>query len=340
MELTSPDDHWAERPVLVTGANGFVGAWLVDALVSRGARVIALVRDQKPEGGLRLLSLEERVVLAIGSVTDLAFVTRVMAQYRVRCCMHLAAQTLVGRAQSSPLDTLDSNIRGTWTVLEACRKVGVEAVVVASSDKAYGSSKDLPYRESHPLLASRPYEASKACTDILARTLAATYAMPVVVTRCANIYGGADLSTSRLIPDVVLATLQGRRPILRSDGAPVRDFMHVSDAVAAYILTGQAADRPGITGEAFNFGTSRPYSVLHVVRKILELAGRSDLEPVMENTVRSGDEIDAQYVDSSKAEQLLGWKARVQLEEGLEQTIDWYRQHLAEIVADSGAGLR
>jgi CDP-glucose 4,6-dehydratase len=164
--------------------------------------------------------------------------------------------------------------------------------------------------------------------------------MPVVVTRCANIYGGADLSTSRLIPDVVLATIQGRRPILRSDGAPVRDFMHVSDAVAAYILTGQAADRPGIAGEAFNFGTSRPYSVLHVVRKILELAGRSDLEPVVENTVRSGDEIDAQYVDSSKAEQLLGWKARVQLEEGLEQTINWYRQHLGEIVADSGAGLR
>jgi CDP-glucose 4,6-dehydratase len=322
------DGYWAQRSVLITGGNGLVGSWLTQGLLRRGARVIAVVRDLNPEGPLRLLGLDDKVVIATGDVTDLAFLSRLMAQYAVRCCLHLAAQTLVGRAHSSPLDTLDSNVRGTWAVLEACRQAGVESVVIASSDKAYGSSPRLPYVESHPLLASRPYEASKACADILGRTYAATYGMAVGVTRCANIYGGGDLNETRLIPDVVMAALEGRRPVLRSDGSPVRDFMHVSDAVDAYLVLAEAASRPGVSGEAFNFGTNRPRSVLEVVRSILELAGRPDLEPVMENTVRSGDEIDAQYVDSSKAKQVLGWTARVELADGIEQTIAWYRTYL------------
>lgn len=332
------DQYWAGRAVLVTGGNGFLGAWLVDALVSRGARVIALVRDLKPDGGLRLLGLEDRVVLATGSITDEALLGRLLAQYQVRCCFHLAAQTLVGRAQSSPVDTLDSNVRGTWMVLEACRRAGAESIVVASSDKAYGSSQDLPYRESHPLLASRPYEASKACTDILSRTFAASYQMPVAVTRCANIYGGGDLNPSRLIPDVVQAVLHGRPPVLRSDGSPIRDFMHVSDAVDAYLRLGEAAGRPGVAGHAFNFGTRQPHSVLDVVRLVLKLVGRQDLEPVVEDQSEARGEIDAQYVDSSKAESVLQWRARVSLEEGLTETIAWYRQYLARSVATRPEG--
>ncbi len=331
---------WRDRVALVTGANGFVGSWLAGGLLKAGAGVVALVRDATPQGGLRVLGLEEEVVVVSGSVTDAEVVGRALRQYRVTHCFHLAAQALVGAAQSSPSDTFDSNLRGTWTVLEACRLAGVEAVVVASSDKAYGPSTDLPYRESHPLLALRPYDASKACADILARTFHRTYGLPVAVTRCANIYGGGDLNPSRLVPDIVLAALAGRRPVVRSDGSLRRDYLYVEDAVDAYLRLGSRAADPEVAGEAFNFGTGVPRTVLEVVRAVLEMAGRPDLEPVIENRVRAGDEIDAQYADSAKAEQVLGWRPATSFETGLRRTVDWYREYVAGAAEVAAPGSR
>lgn len=320
-------DFWAGRTALVTGANGFVGSRLAEGLLERGASVVALVRDARPLGGLRALGLEDRVTVVFGSVTDEALVRRAIRQYGAGHVFHLAAQALVGAAQSSPLDTLESNVRGTWAVLDAALATGVEGVVVASSDKAYGPSDDLPYLESHPLAALRPYDASKACADILARMFHQTYGLRLGVTRCANIYGGGDLNVSRLVPDVIRAALAGERPVLRSDGSHVRDFMYVGDAVAAYLALAEQLDRPEVVGEAFNFGTAEPRRVLDVVSRILELAGRPDLEPVIQASVRAGDEIPAQHADWRKAERLLGWRPRTGFDEGMRETIDWYRVH-------------
>jgi CDP-glucose 4,6-dehydratase len=314
--------------VLVTGSNGFVGSRLTEALVRKGANVVALVRDLKPDGGLRVLGIDRDLVVVQGSVSDEGVVKRIVRQYGVQTCFHLAAQALVGAAQSTPTETLDSNIRGTWVVLEACRAAQVPEVVFASSDKAYGASNDLPYRESHPLLASRPYDASKAAADIVARMFHSTFGLPVAVTRCANIYGGGDLNPSRLIPDVVFAALGGRRPELRSDGMYERDFLYVADAVDAYLTLAERSSEPSVAGEAFNFGTGKPRRIIDVVRLILQIAGRPDLEPVILNTVRRGDEIPVQYADSEKAQRVLGWSAKTSFEDGLRQTIDWYRAYV------------
>jgi CDP-glucose 4,6-dehydratase len=320
---------WRDRPVLVTGANGFIGAWLTDALLHAGAQVVAIVRDHKPSGGLSLLGLESKAVVVHGNVTDATLLGRAFRQYHVTHCFHLAAQALVEAARSSPVDTFESNIAGTWTVLEACRQAGVE-VVVASSDKAYGPSATLPYLESMPLLPTHPYDASKACADLLARSFYRAYGLPVAVTRCANIYGAGDLHPSRLIPDVILSILAGRAPVLRSDGSLRRDLLYVDDAVAGYLRLGERLTQPGVTGEAFNFGAGHPHRVRDVVQRILHLMGRPELQPTIENRVKPGEEIPAQYVDSARAGRLLGWRAETTLDEGLRRTIEWYRQYVGE----------
>jgi CDP-glucose 4,6-dehydratase len=329
-----PGDYWKGRSVLVTGANGFIGSRVAEALAGHGARVVALVRDWKPTGGIRLFGLESRLVVVFGSVTDPTVADRIMRQYGIQNCFHLAAQALVGAARSSPIETFDSNVRGTWVILDACRRAQVETIVVASSDKAYGRASQLPYVESQPLLASHPYDASKACVEVIARSFRDTYDLPLAVTRCANVYGGGDLNLTRLIPDVILSALLGRAPVLRSDGNFVRDFLYVADAVDAYLRLGQSIGRPGIAGEAFNFGTGRPNRVRDVVQRILQLVGRPDLEPVIQNRVKPGEEIAAQYADSGKASRLLGWHATTDLETGLRQTIDWYRGAIDGTVAD------
>jgi CDP-glucose 4,6-dehydratase len=317
-------DFWRKKRVLVTGAGGFVASWLAKGLVEAGAQVVALVLDWVPRSTLTLIGVADQVTRVQGSVTDAGLMQRVLHTYEIDTVFHLAGQALVGVANRSPVATFEANIQGTWTVLEACRHCpSVERVVVASSDKAYGVHARLPYTEDFPLQGLYPYDASKACADLLSRCYAATYGLPVAVTRCANIYGGGDLHPSRLIPEVIQAVLQGRPPVIRSDGSPTRDYLYIDDAVRAYLTLAEQLDRPEIRGQAFNFGTHSPISVLELVHQIIALAG-VDLEPEVRGTATG--EIDHQYLDSTKAARLLGWYPQICLQEGLRRTLAWYRE--------------
>jgi CDP-glucose 4,6-dehydratase len=312
------------RSAFVTGAHGLLGAWLVKALLERGVRVAVLRRDEPAQSALALEGTEARVDVVPGDVTDPAVVQRALAEYDVDTVFHLAAQTLVGTAKRSPATTFDTNVRGTWTVLEACRAVGVERAVVASSDKAYGPSDQLPYREDAPLRARYPYDASKAAADLIARSYFHTYGLPVAVTRFANLYGGGDLNFSRLVPESVAATIQGRAPVIRSDGTMQRDFLYVEDATAAYLAIAGALPDGGAAGEAFNAGGGAPIAVLDVVRAVCA-AAEVELEPVVLGEAQA--EIAHQYVDFTKLRELTGWEPRVPLDEGLRRTVAWYRAH-------------
>lgn len=314
------------RSAFVTGAYGLLGSALVSALVERGAEVTVLRRDVTPRSALVLLGLERRVNVVSGSVTDLALLDRTIGEYEVDTVFHLAAQTLVGTANRSPLPTWEANVRGTWTLMEACRAHEVARVVVAASDKAYGAHDELPYREDMALQPRFPYDASKAATDIIARSYWHTYGVPVATTRFANLYGGGDTNRSRLVPEAVHAALSGRAPVIRSDGTPERDFLYVGDAVGAYLALAQALDGEGARGEAFNAGGGRPHTVREVVDLICTIAG-TDVEPDVRGTGTPHGEIDRQYVDTNKLRALTGWAPRVGLEQGLERTVNWYREH-------------
>jgi CDP-glucose 4,6-dehydratase len=314
------------RTAFVTGGYGVLGTWLVRALLDRDVRVVALKRDEVRASGLVLDGLEDRCVVVHGDIRDMEAMDRVVGEYEVDTVFHLAAQTIVGTAQRSPAPTFDVNIRGTWSVLEACRRHEVPRTVVAASDKAYGSTKDLPYREDHPLVATYPYDVSKAATDMIARSYWPSYGVPVATTRFANIYGGADLNPSRLVPETVAAVLAGRSPVIRSDGSPERDFLYVEDAAAAYLAIADALDGDGARGEAFNAGGDQPHSVLEVVSLVCRVAG-SDVQPDVRGSGTPSGEIDRQFVDSTKLRELTGWAPVVGLEEGLQRTVDWYRRH-------------
>jgi CDP-glucose 4,6-dehydratase len=317
----------AVKNVFVTGAYGLLGAWLVDALLEDGADVTVLKRDDNPRAALALLGLERRVNIVRGDLRDFTLMQRALGEYEVDTVFHLAAQTIVGTANRSPVPTFEANIRGTWTLLEACRLHGEPSVVVAASDKAYGSHDELPYREDFALEARFPYDVSKACTDLISRSYFHTYGLPVAVTRLANIYGGGDTNRSRLVPEAVAAALGGRSPIIRSDGTPERDFLYVEDAAAAYLtLAGALESENGARGEAFNAGGERPHAVREVVDLICKVAG-SDVEPDIRGTGTPKGEIDRQYVDSTKLRTLTGWRPEVELEEGLRRTVEWYRSH-------------
>ncbi len=314
---------------LVTGGRGFAGAWLSRALLERGDEVVCFDRAPLPDGRpstLGLLGIAEEVRDVEGDLRDAEAVRRAVAENGVDTVFHLAAQVLVHTAAASPEPTFDSNVRGTWTVLEACREQGVERVVVASSDKAYGAHEELPYREDFALQPTAPYEASKAAADLIARSYWPSYAVPVAVTRFANLYGGGDTNWSRLVPEAVAASLDGRRPVLRSDGSPERDFLYVEDAARAYLAIAEALDREEVRGEAFNAGGGSPYSVGDVVRIITRLAG-SGVEPDIQGSGNPAGEIDRQYVDPAKLRELTGWSPAVTLEDGLGRTIEWYREH-------------
>lgn len=336
------------RSVFVTGGYGLLGAWLVRALVARGDRVVLLQRDRTPRSALLLGELEQRVDVVHGDLTDPGLVARALGEYEVDTVFHLAAQTIVGTANRSPLATFETNVRGTWLLLEACRLHGAERVLVAASDKAYGASATLPYREDHPLDARFPYDVSKAATDLIARSYWHTYGLPVAVTRFANLYGGGDLNRSRLVPEAIGAALAGRAPVIRSDGTPERDFLYVEDAVAAYLLLADALDAdadadanadgaadagtaPRARGEAFNAGGGRPYAVLDVVGRICRIAG-TDVLPDVRGSGTPNGEIDRQYVDPSKLGALTGWAPAVGLDEGLERTVAWYRDHPTALI--------
>ncbi|HSD81003.1 MAG TPA: NAD-dependent epimerase/dehydratase family protein [Solirubrobacteraceae bacterium] len=316
------------RPVLVTGAYGLLGRWLVEALLAEGARVAVLRRDRVPQAALVLDGLQDRCVVVDGDVTDGALLERALGRHEVEVVFHLAAQTIVGTARRSPVATFEANVRGTWLLLEACRRVGVGAVVVAASDKAYGPADDVPYTEEHPLRPTAPYDVSKACADLVARSYFHAYGLPVATTRFANLYGGGDLNRSRLVPEAVAAALAGRAPVIRSDGTPERDFLAAEDAAAAYLAIARALLDPagGARGEAFNAGGDRPHSVLEVVDAVCRAAG-ADVRPDVRGTGTPDGEIDRQWVDSSRLRALTGWRPLVDLEEGLHRTVAWYRSH-------------
>jgi CDP-glucose 4,6-dehydratase len=314
------------RSILVTGAYGLLGGWLTRALVEGGARVSVIRRDEQPRSALRITGIEASVDVINGDICAPGLVERALAEYEVDTVFHLAAQTIVPTANGSPGSTFETNIRGTWTLLEACRLHGSERVVVASSDKAYGPHETLPYREEFALQPVYPYDVSKAATDLIARCYWHTWGLPVAVTRFANLYGGGDVNGSRLVPEAVAAALSGRAPVVRSDGSPERDFLYVEDAVAAYLAIAQALGRGEGRGEAFNAGGGRPHRVLDVVRLICRLAG-TDVEPDVRGVGTPAGEIDRQWVDATKLRALTGWAPAVELEEGLLRTIEWYRDH-------------
>ncbi len=323
--------------VLVTGADGLVGAWLVKALLERGARVVVIRRDEPAVSVFAQLGLAESVDVARGDICTDGLVGRVLNQYEVDTVFHLAAQTLVGQAHRSPVPTFETNIRGSWLLLEACRLNDVARVVVASSDKAYGPQLELPYREGQPLLPRYPYEVSKAACDMIARSYWHTFGLPVAVTRFANVYGGGDLHRSRLIPEAVCAALAGRAPVVRSDGSPERDFLYVEDAARAYLAVSEALAGGEGAGEAFNAGGGEPRRVLDVVELICRLAGASVVPEIRGEGVPHG-EIDRQWVDSTRLRELTGWRPEVMLEEGLRRTIEWYRKHPAARVGGGVCG--
>src|SRR5688500_17978094 len=313
---------------LVTGARGFVGGWLAKALLERGERVVSFDRRRPTEkpSAIGMLGIEEELVQVEGDLCDAAELDRVLRENSVDTVFHLAAETIVSTVQASPVRGFESNVRGTWTLLQACLETGIERVVFASSDKACGAHEELPYREDFPLQPTAPYEASKAAADLIARSYWHSYGLPIAVTRFANIYGGGDLNFSRLIPEAVSAALSGRAPVLRSDGSPERDFLYVEDAAAAYLAISDALERDDVRGEAFNAGGGRSYPVGEVVALIAELAG-TGVEPDVRGTGNPEGEIDRQYVDPTKLRERLGWEPEVGLREGLERTLDWYRHH-------------
>jgi CDP-glucose 4,6-dehydratase len=318
---------WMDRPTFVTGGTGLVGSWLVRRLVEQGADVVCLVRDWVPQSELVRADLMERVKVVRGSVEDQALMERVLGEHEIDTVMHLAAQTIVGIANRNPVSTFEANIRGSWSIFEACRRSPrVKQVVFASSDKAYGDCETLPYAESTPLQGRHPYDVSKSCSDLIAQSYAVTYGLPIAITRCGNFYGGGDLNWNRIVPGTIRSIVRGTPPVIRSDGQFVRDYFYVEDGAAAYMLLAEKlAASPELRGEAFNFSNEIQVTVQELVQRILALMG-SDLEPDVRN--EATHEIRHQYLSAAKARETLDWRPLFTLDEGLRRTIDWYRTFL------------
>ncbi len=319
---------WQDRPTLVTGATGLLGGWLVKHLLDRGADIVCLVRDWVPGSELVRSSVIERVKVVRGDICEAPLIERVLGEYEIDTVFHLAAQTIVGNANRNPVSTFQTNIAGTCSLLEACRRSAkVKAIVVASSDKAYGDQERLPYDENTPLQGRHPYDVSKSCADLIAQSYFATYRLPVGITRCGNFYGGGDLNWNRIVPGTIRSILRGKRPVVRSDGQYVRDYFYIEDGAAAYaLLAERLVDNPKLHGEAFNFSNETPVSVLGIVERICRLMD-SNLKPVVLN--EASNEIRRQYLSSAKARKVLKWKPLVTLDEGLSRTFSWYRDYLS-----------
>ncbi len=324
------ENFWRDRPVLVTGGTGLLGSWLVAGLLERGAQIVMLVRDRVPDAWVFTSGAADRCIQVSGDVCDGPLIERVLAEYEIDTLFHLAARTIVGQAYRDPLGTFRSNVQGTWEVLDACRRGGTATrIVVASSDKAYGSQSVLPYREDQPLIGRHPYDVSKSCTDLIAQAYASTYGLQVAVTRCGNLFGGGDLNYDRLVPGTIRAALLGDRPVLRSDGTPLRDWLYVEDAVEVYLSVAERAPEPGVRGEAFNFAAGNPMNALEVTQRVLKACGRDDLEPRILAT--AGHEIQDQFLDSAKARSVLGWSPSCGFDEGISRTVAWYRERLGTV---------
>lgn len=317
--------HWLDRPTFITGATGLVGSWLVKALVQSGADIVCLVRDWVPQSEMIRTNLLDRVKVVRGDIRDQGLLERVLGEYEIDTVLHLAAQTIVTIANRNPISTFETNIAGTWDLLEACRRSPkVKHVVLASSDKAYGDQKHLPYSEETPLQGQHPYDVSKACADLIARTYAVSYGLPVAITRCGNFYGGGDLNWNRIIPGTIRSILRGEKPVIRSDGKYVRDYFYVEDGAASYMLLAEKlAMMPDLKGEAFNFSNETQISVIEIVENIIKLMG-SNLRPEIRN--ETTNEIHDQCLSAEKARTRLGWKPLFTLEQGLQRTIEWYKR--------------
>lgn len=320
--------------VLVTGATGIVGSWLVRRLVDQGAYVVALVRDADPQSELFRSGTVAQINVVTGALEDYSVIERAINEHETDWVLHLGAQTIVGTALRSPLPTFEANIRGTYNLLEACRRMSglVRSVVIASSDKAYGDSEVLPYTEDMPPLGRHPYDVSKSCTDLLAQTYTHTYALPAAVARCGNIYGGGDLNWSRIVPGTIRSALREERPVLRSDGTYIRDYIFVDDVVDAYLMLAKAVDSGEARGRAYNFSTESKVTALEMMQAVLRVAGSEDLEPVVLGTATG--EIKHQYLDSTRAKTELGWTARFTLDEGLDRTVEWYRSFFGAAIQE------
>lgn len=319
-------EFWRDRRVLVTGATGLVGAWLVKRLLKAQADVVCLVRDWTPQSEFVRNGDIESTTVVRGDICDQPCLERVLGEFEIETVIHLAAQTIVGIANKNPGSTFEANITGTWKLLEACRRSpGVRQIVMASSDKAYGDAKTLPYTEDTPLAGMHPYDVSKSCGDLIAQTYANTYDLPVCITRCGNFYGGGDLNWNRIIPGTVRSIVRGKAPVIRSDGSFVRDYFYVEDGAAAYMhLAEQMSDRPELNGEAFNLSTEIQVSVLELVEQVLQAMG-SSIEPVVLG--EANNEIKHQYLDATKARNVLKWSPLFSLDKGLARTIEWYTQY-------------
>jgi CDP-glucose 4,6-dehydratase len=320
---------WRDRPTLVTGATGLVGGWLVKRLIKAGADVVCLVRDHVPQSMMVRDGLIDHVKIVRGDVRDQACLERALGEYEIDTVFHLAAQTIVGIANRNPISTFETNIQGTWALMEACRrspKVG--RIVVASSDKAYGDQESLPYDETTPLQGTHPYDVSKSCADLIAQTYAVSYGSPVIITRCGNFYGGGDLNWNRIVPGTIRSIMRGERPVIRSDGKFIRDYFYVEDGAHAYMtLAEQLAAKPELAGQAFNFSNEIQVTVLELVWKILKIMG-SHLEPDVRN--EASNEIIHQYLSAHKAKEGLGWRPLFELDEALATTVSWYQEFLTK----------
>ena len=323
-------EFWKEQRVLVTGATGLVGSWLVKDLLAHGANVTALVRDWNPQAEFIRNDIYRQCTIVCGALEDCFAVERAIVENEISIVIHLAAQAIVSVAERSPLQTFEANIRGSYNIMDACRqhKGLVKALVVASSDKAYGSSAVLPYLEDHALVGVRPYEVSKTCTDLLAQSYFQSYGVPVAIGRCGNIYGGGDLNWSRIVPGTIRSIMRAERPILRSDGKFIRDYIYVRDVSSAYMRMAEAVckQQANALGQAFNFSPEKPFTVLEIVSEIQNALNRHDLEPVILNQAQS--EIRDQYLDASKALRVLNWKANYSISEGMAETVKWYADFL------------
>jgi CDP-glucose 4,6-dehydratase len=319
--------EWKHKNVLVTGCTGLLGSWLTGELISLGANVVAIVRDSVPHSRIYRENFIDQINVVQGCLEDQYIVERVLNEYEIETVFHLAAQTIVPIANNNPLSTFESNIKGTWVLLDACRRnKAARKIIVASSDKAYGAHDKLPYTEDMPLQGQHPYDVSKSCSDLIAQMYFHHYGLPVCITRCGNLFGGGDLNFNRIVPGTIRSIILGERPVIRSDGKYVRDYLYVKDAVDAYVMLAEKMDNPKVLGQAFNISNDAPMTVLEITGEILSAMNSTTLQPII--LYEAKGEIREQYLSAQKAGEMLGWKSRYTLQDALAETIRWYAAYL------------